>query len=420
MSNTSPGPVLIVGIGDNGADSLSRDAIRRVGEAQVLVGGERHLAFFSDHPAEKFTIRDNLKELAARLQTEQRRVVVLASGDPLFYGIAGFLANKIGRERLEVLPGISSMQLAFARIKESWQDAALASCHAKPIENVIEAARDAKKVGVFTDDTNTPARIAHELLKAGIGGFRAYVCENLGGADERVSDCRLEELVDRTFGPLNVLILLKEAEVKQADAPAGQARDWTFGIAEEAFHQRYPLKGLITKTEVRVLSLAKMRLRAGHVVWDIGAGSGSVAIEAALLGARVWAIEKNKEDCDIIRRNIEKFGQKFAPEQVTVVHGSAPAALADLPTPDAVFIGGSGGELGEIVALCRNQLVSGGRLVINLATIENLASVSSGGGGNAGGLGEFTLVQVSRSRPILDMHRFEALNPVFIVAWEKP
>lgn len=411
MSDKGPGPVVIVGMGDNGADSLSRDALRRVGEAQVLMGGERHLAFFADHPAEKFVIRDNLKELAARLQAEARRVVVLASGDPLFYGIAGYLANKIGRERLEVLPGISSMQLAFARIKLSWQDAALASCHAKPIEDVIDVVRDAKKVGIFTDDTNTPARIARELLKAGIGGFRAYVCENLGGVDERVTDCKLEELVDRTFGPLNVLVLVQEA-----DAPAAAAGDWTFGIPEEAFYQRHPLKGLITKTEVRVLSLAKMRLRPDNVVWDIGAGSGSVAVEAALLGARVWAIEKNKEDCDIIRRNLEKFGPKFGGGQVTVIHGTAPAALAGLPDPDAVFIGGSGGELAEIVGLCRQRLPTGGRLVVNLATIENLAAL----GGAEGGMGDVTLVQINRSRPILDMHRFEALNPVFIVTWEKP
>ncbi len=395
-------PVIVVGIGDNGADSLSRETLRYVAQAELLVGGERHLSFFTDHPAEKFAIRDNLKELSARLQAETRRVVVLASGDPLFYGIAGYLANKIGRDRLHVLPNTSSMQLAFARIKESWQDAALASCHAKPIEDVIDVVRDAKKIGIFTDDENTPARIARELLKAGIGGFRAHVCENLGGADEQITVCNLEDLVDRTFGPLNVLVL-----IKRTDAPVLEQPHWTFGIPEEAFYQRFPLKGLITKTEVRVLSLAKMRIRPGQVVWDIGAGSGSVSIEAALLGAKVWAIEKNKEDCDIIRRNIEKFD---TPE-VTVVQGVAPAALADLPNPDAVFVGGTGGEMGEILRLCRERLSPGGRLVVNVATLENLGEAATH---------DVTLVQISRTRPILDLHRFEALNPVFIVTWEKP
>ncbi|HUY33802.1 MAG TPA: precorrin-6y C5,15-methyltransferase (decarboxylating) subunit CbiE [Pirellulales bacterium] len=399
---TSRHPVIVVGIGDNGADSLSREALRRVAEAELLVGGERHLAYFSDHPAEKFTIRDNLKELAAKLQAETRRVVVLASGDPLFHGIAGYLANKIGRDRLEVLANISSMQLAFARIKESWHDAALVSCHAKPIEDAIDVIRDAKKVGIFTDDENTPSRIARELLKAGVGGFRAYVCENLGGGDERLSVCNLEDLVDRSFGSLNVLVL-----VKRADAPLLARRDWTFGIPEEAFYQRQPLKGLITKTEVRVLSLVKLRIRPGHVVWDVGAGSGSVAIEAALLGAKVWAVEKNKEDCDIIRRNVEKFDARG----VTVVHGLAPAALVELPTPDAVFVGGTGGEMEEILRLGRERLVPGGRLVVNAATLENLGQA---------GTDDVTLVQISRTRPILDLHRFEALNPVFIIAWEKP
>ncbi|HEV3342310.1 MAG TPA: precorrin-6y C5,15-methyltransferase (decarboxylating) subunit CbiE [Pirellulales bacterium] len=393
--------VVVVGIGDNGADSLSREALRRVSEAEVLLGGERHLAFFPDHPAEKLAIRDNLKEIAARLQGETRRVAVLASGDPLFYGIAGYLATKIGRDRLEVLPNISSMQLAFARLKESWHDAALVSCHAKPIEEAIDVIRDAKKVAIFTDDENTPARISREILRAGIGGFRAHVCENLGGRDERITSCDLSELAERSFSPLNVLVLVRKAE-----APVLQRRDWTFGIPEEAFYQRQPLKGLITKTEVRVLSLAKMRLRPGNTVWDIGAGSGSVSIEAALLGANVWAIEKNKEDCDIIRRNIEKFGTP----QITVLQGVAPAALAELPDPDAVFIGGSGGEMGELVRICRERLLPGGRLVINVATLENLGEVPAS---------DVTLVQVSRTRPILNLHRFEALNPVFIACWEK-
>ncbi len=391
--------VHVVGIGDNGVDSLGRDALRVIERAEVLMGGERHLAFFSSHPAEKIAIRDNLKEVVARIQGEKRPVVVLASGDPLFHGIAGYLANKVGRERMEVLPNISSMQLAFARIKESWHDAVLVSCHAKPIEDAIDLLRDAKKAGIFTDDENTPARIGKELLRAGIGGFHAYVCENLGGADERLLEADLADLPSMTFAPLNVLILIRKSE-----AGTLERKDWTFGIPEEAFFQRQPLKGLITKTEVRVISLAKLRIRPGDVVWDIGAGSGSVSIEAALLGAKVWAIEKNKEDCDIVRKNVEKFAAK----EITVVHGAAPAALSDLPAPDAVFIGGSGGEMLEIIRISKERLKPGGRLVANVATIENLVA-----------FGDVTLVQVSRSRPILDMTRLEAANPVFIIAWEK-
>lgn len=391
--------VYIVGIGDSGVDSLGREALRVIEQAEMLIGGDRHLEFFASHPAEKFPIRDNLKHVVARIQSEARRVVVLASGDPLFYGIAGYLSNKVGRDRLEVIPNISSMQLAFARLKEPWQDATLVSCHAKPVEEIIDIVRDAKKIGMFTDDENTPGRIAKELLEAGVGAFQAYVCENLGGADERIIEADLTELPGMTFAPLNVLILIKKTEVGTF-----QRKDWTLGIPEEAFYQRQPLKGLITKTEVRVISLAKMRIRPGNVVWDIGAGSGSVSIETALLGARVWAIEKNKEDCDIIHKNIEKFGTR----DVTVINGLAPAALANLPEPEAIFIGGSGGDMPELIRCCQARLKPGGRLVINVATIEHLVN-----------LGDITLVQVSRSRPILDLARFEAQNPVFVISWEK-
>lgn len=391
--------MVVVGIGDSGPDSLGREALRAIEGAEVLVGGDRHLGFFSSHAAEKFPIRDNLKDVVAKIQGEKRRVVVLASGDPLFHGIAGYLSNKVGRDRLEILPNISSMQLAFARIKESWNDAVLVSCHAKPIEDAIDLIRDAKKVGMFTDDENTPGRVAKELAAAGIGDFRAYVCENLGGEDERIVQADLSELPGMTFAPLNVLIL-----IKKASAGTLQRKEWTFGIPEEAFFQRQPLKGLITKTEVRVISLSKMRIRPGHVVWDVGAGSGSVSVEAALLGAKVWAVEKNKDDCEIVRKNVEKFGAK----EVTVVHGTAPGALLDLPAPDAVFVGGSGGEMAEIIRLSQERLKPGGRLVLNVATLENLVN-----------LGEVTLVQVSRSRPILDLTRLEAQNPIFIIAWEK-
>ncbi len=402
--------VYIIGIGDKGAESLGREALQIITAAEVLLGGERHLACFPDLSSEKFPIQNNLKAITEKIASETRRVVVLASGDPLFYGIAGYLLNKIGAERLKVIPSTSSMQLAFAHVLTSWHDALLVSCHAKPLAPAIESIREAKKVGIFTDQNNTPAFIATQLVKAGISDFRAFVCENLGGKEEQVIEADLIDLQDRSFAPLNVLILIKQ--VRPVALPV---REWSFGIPDDAFHQRQPLKGLITKNEVRVISLSKMQIHPGDIVWDIGAGSGSVSIEAALLGAKVWAIEKNQGDCDIIRKNIVQFGILEKKGKIQVIHGRAPEALADLPAPDAVFIGGSGGEISEIVQLCQTHLKKGGRLVINLATLENVAALQN----ILGQSSAVTLVQINRSRPILNLTRFEALNPVFVISWEK-
>jgi precorrin-6Y C5,15-methyltransferase (decarboxylating) len=193
--------------------------------------------------------------------------------------------------------------------------------------------------------------------------------------------------------------------------------DWTLGIPDDEFEQRKPRRGLITKAEVRVVSLAKLCLRPDSTVWDIGTGSGSVAIEAARIArqGRVYAIEKNPEDCAIARRNCEKFGTA----NVTVVEGRAPEGLDTWPDPDGVFIGGSGGEMAEIIALACRRLREGGRVVVNAATIETLY-----GAVQALKAQEFAVdivqVQVARSRPILHLTRFEALDPVFIITGRRP
>lgn len=185
------------------------------------------------------------------------------------------------------------------------------------------------------------------------------------------------------------------------------------GIPDDAFEQRKPKRGLITKAEVRLISLSKMQLRPDAVVWDIGTGSGSVSVEAARLAPRgqVWTIEKNEEDVVIARRNVERFGLA---ERVRVVHGRAPQGLEQWPAPDAVFIGGSSGAMQPILAAAAERLRPGGRIVANAATIENLHEAVTGL--KALGLGvEVTLAQIARSKPILNLTRFEALDPVYII-----
>lgn len=188
--------------------------------------------------------------------------------------------------------------------------------------------------------------------------------------------------------------------------------NFTLGVPDSRFEQRTPKRGLITKMEVRVVSLAKLNLKPGDTVWDIGTATASVAIEAARLVAPgpVYAIEKNEEDVGIARRNVERFGAA----NVTVVHGKAPAGLDQWPDPDAVFIGGSSGSMAALVKLAVARLRPGGRVVANAATIENLHECVTALK-ECGWHADIVLMQVARSKPILNLTRFESFDPVYIV-----
>ncbi|MBI1979449.1 MAG: precorrin-6Y C5,15-methyltransferase (decarboxylating) subunit CbiT [Elusimicrobia bacterium] len=213
------------------------------------------------------------------------------------------------------------------------------------------------------------------------------------------------------------MVLVQEKSKDFPAPPPTNVKEWRFGIPDQEFYQRTPEKGLITKMEVRVISLSKMNIHPESVVWDIGAGSGSVSIESALLApqGKVIAMEKNSDDVALIRKNIEKFKTPH----VDVIHGTAPDCLSlDLPSPNAVFIGGTAGNMFEILNICSGRLKSGGRIVINLITIENLAEAWS----SLKKLqlkSDATVLQVSRSQPILEMNRFAALNPIFILTATK-
>lgn len=425
------GSLHIIGVGAEGPPSLTPRARDLVAAAEVLAGGRRHLERFPDHPAERVIVGGDLDAVAARLGAalaEGRRVVVLASGDPNFYGVAGPLLGRLGRERAEILPNVSAMQLAFARLRLSWEDAALASVHARPLADILEIVRRHPKVGLFTDPRHTPAAVASFLLEQGVPPRRAFVCENLGTARERVVSCALADLPGREFAPLNVLVLVEEdrpspparaaAGGGEAGAAAGPA--WPLlGLPDGAFAQRRPRDGLITKMEVRAVSLARLALRPGDAVWDVGAGSGSVGIEAARLAPslRVYAVERRPDDLERVRENAARFGAG----NLVAVLGEAPEALAALPDPDAVFVGGSGGRLAEILRTAAARLRRGGRLVCNLATLENLSEAEAVLR-ELGWERDVILLNAARSRtlPGRPLTRLEALDPVFILAARRP
>src|SRR3989338_1589903 len=422
MKKEQTDKIYIVGIGDNGADNLGKETLSIIQDAEILFGGERHLEFFQSHTAEKVIVKSNLKEVAAQINLElgKKRMVVLASGDPLFYGIGKYILSKVEHDKEEILPFTSSMQLAFAKIKESWEDAHLVSLHAKPLENLLNLikASEPKKIGIFTDDKNSPDHIARTLIEKELNGYQSYVCENLGSGDEKIISGNLEDIAQGKFSSLNVMILIKrEKQYAPKDEKSENNRKWSFGIPDDEFYQRTPEKGLITKSEIRVISLAKMKLQPDSIVWDIGAGSGSVSIESALLApsGKVYAVEKNEEDYKLILKNIEKFKTSH----IEAIHGLAPNALASIPLdPDAVFIGGSSGNMHEILKVCSERLKPNGRIIVNVITLENLSEAWESLK-KIGLNSEVTLLQISRSQPILEITRFAALNPIFIITAKK-
>jgi precorrin-6B C5,15-methyltransferase / cobalt-precorrin-6B C5,C15-methyltransferase len=390
--------IKLIGIGADGKASLPRLYERWIYESELLVGGERHLAFFPDYQGETLTIRGGLSQLVERLRHETKRTVIVASGDPMFYGIGSYLSSKLP---IEVYPAVSSIQWAFAKMGEKWQDAKFISVHGRSMKGLAQRIDGCDKVAILTDETNSPNAIAKYLLSYGMTEYRAFVGENLGSQDERCRFFELEEMADAEFFPLNVVILQK--------TKAGPM--WPLGIDDDEFLQRKPDKGLITKKEVRVLSISALRLHAKSVVWDIGTCTGSVAIEAAKIAREgaVFAIEKNAHDIEICKENLKKFRV-----DITLVHGKAPEHLDKFADPDAIFIGGTSGEMGPLLDVCCRRLKRNGRIVVNAVTIETLAQAVEGLK-QRGFQVDVTLAQISRSKPILELTRFDALNPIYII-----
>lgn len=409
---TAPGSIWVVGVGNEGAESLTPRALAIVEKAEVLVGGQRLLDCFPQVPAERLKVGAKLDEVLAAVAARrgERRVVVLATGDPNYFGITRALLRHVPAEDLEIIPNVSALQWAFAKAREPWDDAAFLTVHGRSMDGLVDAVRGQRKVCLFTDERNTPAAIARALLAAGIPDYQAVLCEDLGGPAERVTRLSMDGVATHETHPLNTLILLGP-ETTSAPEPVA----WTPGLPEEAFDHRKPKLGLITKREVRVLSLARLAVRPDSVVWDIGAGSGSVSIEAARLAPRgsVFAVEKNAEDVEIVRTNVARFRVPH----VSVIHARAPHRLDELPDPDAVFVGGSGGALPEILTIAAARLRPAGRIVVNAITVDTLYDTVSAFRRLALEH-EAILVCVARSKPLLDMMSFEALNPVHIVtAW---
>ncbi|MFJ7766926.1 precorrin-6y C5,15-methyltransferase (decarboxylating) subunit CbiE [Streptomyces sp. NPDC097107] len=382
--------------------------------AELVVGGRRHLdAVRLPEGAEQVV----LGALAPALDTvaeyvaKERAVVVLASGDPGFFGIVRALAERFGAERLDVRPGVSSVAAAFARVGLPWDDAVVASAHGRELRTAVNVCRAHPKVAVLTGPGAGPAELGAAL--------RAYprvlvVASALGSAEERVERVTPAEAAVRDWGAaVSVVLCLDEARTlgpvrTVAGPPRPKAAGWALDEAEFAHRD-----SMITKFEVRALALARLGPRPGDLVWDVGAGSGSVAVECARLGAAVTAVEKTPDGAARVRANAAAHGA-----DVRVVHGAAPTVLSDLDDPDAVFVGGGGRELPAIVAQCARRARRA--VVVAMAALDRVPAVRRALL-DAGLECDGVLLQSSRLAPLPgDVTRLAATNPVFLLWGVRP
>jgi precorrin-6Y C5,15-methyltransferase (decarboxylating) len=358
----------------------------------------------------------DLDSAAAKISSaSQGPIVMLASGDPLFYGVARYLCDRLGKDKFDVVPHVSSMQLAFARVKESWDEAYLTNLASQSLSHVISRIRTAQKVGLFTTASHSPDRIAQALLEHGFDYFTAYVCENLGSPDERVTRGALAEIAAQKFSELNVMVLVRMPDIP--DRPARMQGKRLFGNPDECFLQSRPKRGLLTQAEVRVIALAHLDLGSASVMWDVGAGSGSVAIEAAQIAAegQVFAIEMDPEDYNLMVENSRTFGTS----NLTPVLGEAPEAWKDLPDPNAIFVGGTGRAVVQLIESAWTRLRAGGRLVVHLGSLTNLTSAEAVLR-SLGQIPEVLMINLARSQEQMESLRLEPVTPTFLVTAIKP
>ncbi len=410
MNNTNK--IYIIGIGDDGPAGFTGEARERLAAADLLIGAQALTSTLQECSATAWDPEGDFQAVVDKIEAHpNEEVVVLASGDPLFYGVARFLCDHLGKDRFEVIPHVSSMQLAFARVKESWDEAYLTNLATQDPQRVVERIRTAEKVGVFTSEEVTPSVLAQLCLDRQIDYFTAYVCENLGSPDERVTQGELTDVVGQEFSSLNVMVLVRKQGVP--DRPRSSVGRRLFGNPDELFLQSKPKRGLLTPAEVRSMALAEMDLGASSIVWDIGAGSGSVAVEASQIASsgEVYAVEMDAEDFSLIGENAERFGAR----NVFPVLGRAPEAWESLPDPDAIFVGGTGRQIQQIVKEAFGRLRPGGRLVACVGSPDNLCEVMATLN-QEGGDANCWMIQVSRGNPQLLDIRFESMNPTYIIS----
>jgi precorrin-6Y C5,15-methyltransferase (decarboxylating) len=395
----------IVGIGEDGADGLSPVARSLVARADIVFGGERHLALARP------LIRGQAKPWPSPfahgidevLKLRGRQVCVLASGDPFFYGVGSVLAGHVAPEETLVIPAPSAFSLAAARTGWPLPETALVSLHGRALERIRPHLHPGAHILALTSDSDSPAALARLLTETGFGESPLTVLEALGGPGERIRSTAAARFALAEIAPLNTVA------IEVAAAPDARIIARAPGLPDALFEHDGP----ITKREIRAITLSALAPLRGQLLWDIGAGSGSVAVEWMLADAsmRAIAVEARSDRAARIVRNAATLG---VPE-LRVVEGRAPAALADLPVPDAIFIGGGLSDA-DVADAAIAALRPGGRLVVNAVTLESEARLI---GLHAIRGGELTRIAISRADALGGKQGWKAARPVTQWVWTK-
>lgn len=431
----SPPDIHVVGIGLAGLDSLSPASLALVRSATLLIGSTRHLEAIACGLANAESLPDmwplgQISEVFESLRSHlsndpETRTVILATGDPLFFGLGRLLLAHFAPQQLIFHPQLSSIQLAFSRLKVPWQDATLISVHGRGEALLVQAVkRGDAKIAILTDGVLTPSAIAALIASLDLPvHYQQWVCENLGDVTENVSlySPTLASSTEqaKTYAPLNVVVLLRLDQANETSANHSLQALPLIGLPDGVFRGFPDRPTLMTKREVRLLILGAIAPLDHQVIWDIGAGTGSISVELSRLcpSAQIFAIEKTAIGASLIRTNAEKLA--IAP--ITVIQGQAPLALQGLPTPNRVFIGGSSHQLGLILSLLDGLSPTLEKIVLALATLEHLNEVTQWA--NRPDTLEkwrcqLTQINISRSCPVGPFTRFSPLNPVTLVAIE--
>lgn len=395
----------IVGIGEDGINGLGDNARAAISAAAVVFGGKRHLELASS------LITGEARPWPTPFDAAMRDVValrghgvcVLASGDPFFFGVGATLSRHVDPAEFTAYPAPSAFSLAASRLGWPLQEIETVSLHGRPLDLIRPLLHPGRRVIALTSDGKGPAALAALLTETGFGPSRLTVLEALGGKEERIRTAEARDFSLPAVNTLNVVAMEISAEPKARILPRA------FGLEDGLFEH----DGQITKREIRALTLSALAPRRGELLWDIGAGSGSIGIEWMLAdpSLKAIAIEADAERAARIRRNALAFGVPG----LSIVEGEAPAALSALETPDAIFIGGGGSEPGVLDAAIR-ALKPGGRLIANAVTLE-MEAVLLAAQAKLGG--DLIRIEVSRAAPIGSMQGWKPAMPVIQWTWKK-